>query len=85
MNEIMPFAAWMDLEIILLSKVEGKNNIVVFIMWNQHLTQMHIYETNTDLQDTEENKSLWLPRGRSGEGRKGWELGLADTNYYINI
>ena len=50
-NALMPFAAtWMDLEIIILSKVSqtGKDK---YYMWNlKYDTNEHIYETKTDSQ-----------------------------------
>ena len=52
MNEILPFAAiWMDLEMILLSKIsQTKNDKYHYItyMWNLNYdTNEHIYETQT--------------------------------------
>ena len=54
-NEIMPFAAiWMDLEIIILSKVSQKEKDkyhMISHMWNlKYDTNEHIYETETDSQ-----------------------------------
>ena len=54
-TEIMPFAAtWMDLEIVTLSEVSQKEKDKYHMMslicgiWN--MTQMNIYETQTDSQ-----------------------------------
>ena len=52
-NEIMPFAAtWMDLEIILLSKVSQKEKDkyhMISLLWNlKYDTNELIYETETD-------------------------------------
>ena len=51
-NEIMPFAAtWMDLEIIILSKIsqKEKDKYHITYMWNlKHDTNEHIHETKTD-------------------------------------
>ena len=64
-NEIMPFAAtWMDLEIIILSKVSQKEKDIPYdtsYMWNlKYDTDEHIYETETDSQT--ERTDWWLPR-----------------------
>ena len=82
----MPFVAtWMQLEIIILSKVSQKEK-------DKHLYHLYvepkiwrknepIYKTETD--SWAQKTGLWLPRGR-GEG-VGWSgiLGLLDANYYI--
>ena len=54
-NEIMPFAAtWMDLEIIILSKVSQRERQIPYditYMWNlKYDTNELIYETETDSQ-----------------------------------
>ena len=54
-NEIMPFAAtWMDLEIIILSKVSQKEKdkpYAITYMWNlKYDTNELIYERETDSQ-----------------------------------
>ena len=62
---------WMDLEIILLSKVRKRKKITydIIYMWNLTFdTNAHIYETNTDLQI--QRTDQWLPRGK-GLGREG--------------
>ena len=61
----MPFAAtWMDLEIIILSKVSQKEKDIPYdtsYMWNlKYDTDEHIYETETDSQT--ERTDWWLPR-----------------------
>ena len=54
-NEIMPFAAtWMDLEIILLSKLSQKEKDkyhMISLLWNlKYDTNELIYETKTESQ-----------------------------------
>ena len=54
-NEIMPFAAtWMDLEIIILSKVSQRERQIPYditYVWNlKYDTNELIYETETDSQ-----------------------------------
>ena len=53
-NEIMPFAAtWMNLEIIILSKVrqKEKDKYHMIYMWNlKYDTNEHIYQAKTDSQ-----------------------------------
>ena len=85
-NEIMSFAAtWMELEIIILSKVSQKEkdkyHMISLICRILNMTQVNFYEAETDSQTQRTN--LWLPRGR--EVAEGWSgsLGSADANYYI--
>ena len=83
-NEIMPFAAaWMELEIIILSEVSQKENdkycMMSLICGILNMTQMNLSTKQTHRQRTD----LWLLRGQGvGEGWSGI-LGLADANYYI--
>ena len=77
-NEIMPFAAaWMDLEIVILSEVSQKEKEIpcdTTYIWNlKYDTNELIYERETDSQTY--RTDLWLPRGRGvGEGRIGiWD------------
>ena len=51
-------------------------------MWNlKYDTNEHIYETERD--SPTERTDLWLPRGRSGGGVKGWvfEIGRCKLLY----
>ena len=68
----MPFAAtWMDLEIVILSKVksdrERQISYDITYMWNlkKNCTNELIYKTEivTDVEAI-----LWLPEGKGGEG-----------------
>ena len=73
----MPFAAtWMDLEIIILSKVSQKEKDILYdttYMWNlKYDTNELIYKTETDSQRTD----LWLLRGRGSGGGMDWEFGI---------
>ena len=70
-NEIMPFAAtWLDLEIIILSKVsqtEKKYHMILLICGGyKNDTNELIYKTETDSQTSKTN--LWLPKGESWRG-----------------
>jgi len=54
-NEIMPFAAaWMDLEIVILSEVNHTEKEIPYnttYIWNlKYNTNQHIYEMKTDSQ-----------------------------------
>ena len=65
-NEILSFAAaWVDLEIIILSKVsQTKTNIIwyhLYVESEKNDTNELIYETETDPQT--QRTDLWLPRG----------------------
>ena len=66
-NKIMPFAAtWMDLEIIILSKVsqKEKDKYHITYMWNlKYDTNQHIYETKTD-SDIENRLEVAKGKGR---------------------
>ena len=70
-NEIMPFAAtWMDLKIIVLSKVSQTKTNSQDIAYMQNLKNDAIelvYKTETDSQIQKTN--LWLPKGKGG-----WEI-----------
>ena len=88
-NEIMPFAAtWMDLEIIILSKVksdrERQISYDITYMWNlKKMIQMNLF---TKQKSTHRHRKQTY-----GYQRGSWEvegereirsLRLADTNYY---
>ena len=79
----MPFAAtWIDLEIIILSKISQKEKdkyrMLSLNMWNLKYDTNGTYLQNKNrLADTENR--LVVVKG------KGWigSVGLADANYYI--
>ena len=80
----MPFATtWVDLEIIILSKVIKRKTIAYDITYMQNLkygTNEPIYKTETDSQTQKQTC------GRQGkEDEEEWigGLGLADINYCI--
>ena len=71
-NEIMPFAAtWMDLEMIVLSKISQteKDNTMRYHLHaesKKNDTNEFIYKTETDSQT--QKRIFWLPKGkRDGE------------------
>ena len=72
-NEIMSFAAaWMDLEIIILSEVsrtqKDKYHMISLICGIlKNYTNELIYKTETDSQISKTN--LWLPKGKRSWGR----------------
>ena len=70
-NEIMPFAAtWMDLEIIILSKVRDKCHLISLICGIlRNDTNELIYKTETDSQT--ENK-LMVTKGKRKGGGINW-------------
>ena len=84
-NEIIPFTAtWIQLEILILSKLERERQILYDItyIWNlKYGINEPIYIKETDSQTWK--TGLCLSRGL-GEG-VGWTggLGLVDTNSYI--
>ena len=69
-NNIILFAVtWMQLEILMLCKLERKRQIpyAITYMWNlKHGTNEPIYETKTDSGTWKTH--LWLPRERHWEG-----------------
>ena len=69
-NEVMPFAAtWMDLEFIILSKLEEERQIPYDSsdMWNwKYDINEVIYKTETVLQIQKTN--LWLPKEKGDGG-----------------
>ena len=82
-NEILPFAAmWIDLVIIILSEVSHKEKdkcyMISLTFGIYTVTQMNLLTKQKQTQRSD----LWLPRV-GGEG--GWigNLGLEDTNHYI--
>ena len=79
-NEMMQFAAtWMDLEIIILSKVSQKEkdkyHMISLTCGIKNMMQMNlVYETETGSETW--RADMWLPRG-SGDGiRMHWEFGI---------
>ena len=83
-NEIMSFVAtWMDLEIIILSEVNQKEECDSTYMWNlKYGTNDPIYKTEVD--HGLESRLAFAGR-RWGEGRGGLmgSLGLVDADCYI--
>ena len=68
-NEITPFAAtWMDLEIIILSKVSESDRDTyhdISYMWNlKNNTNELLYKTDSQTKKTHS----WLPKGRDKVG-----------------
>ena len=77
----MPFAeTHMDLEGIMLSEISQTENgkycmSLVTCMWNlKYDTNKPICETETDSQT--QRADLWLPRGKEGSRRTGWQFGV---------
>ena len=83
-NEIFQFAAtWMDLEIIIPSKVSYIDKDILYIayIWNlKNNTNELIYKTETDSQTQKTN--LWLPK-RMGRDKLGVWDSYIYTLYYI--
>ena len=72
-NEIMPSAAtWMDLEIIVLSKIsqKEKDKYDITYMWNlkKKMIQMNLFTKQKWTHTHIENKNLWLPKGKGAGG-----------------
>ena len=72
----MPFAAtWMKLEIVILSKLDRKRQIlydIIYMWYLKNNTNESIYKTETDSQTQKTN--LWLPKGKGGRGNLGvWD------------
>ena len=81
-NEIMSFAAtWMDLEIIILSKVNQKERQMAYditYMWNlKYDTNQPLYKTKADSHMW--RTVLWLPARREGGRGKDWEFGISKS------
>ena len=71
----MPFAATrMDLEIIILSKVNQQGQIVqdIAYMWNlkKKMIQMNLY---TKQKETHRHRKTWLPKGERKEKLGVWD------------
>ena len=64
MNEIMPFAAtYMDLEIIILSEVRERQNIIYHLyVESKNDTNALTYKTETDPQTLKTHS--WIPKGK---------------------
>ena len=81
-NEIMPFAAaWLDLEIIILSEVsqtERDKYHMISLICESKIQHTWTYLQNRSRLSDIENR-LVVSKG------EGWigSMGLADTNYYI--
>ena len=75
----MPFAAtWMELGIIILSRVshKEKNKYYITYMWNvKYGMNEPIYKTETDSWIQRIN--LWLPRGMEGGRWMDWVFGVS--------
>ena len=68
-NEISFAAAWITLEIIILSEVnQGYLSFDIVYMWylRKKYTNEHIYKTEIDPQTWKTNS--WLPNGKGDEG-----------------
>ena len=68
----MPFAAtWMDLEIVILSKMSDREEEVSYnipYIWNLKRNDTHEFIHNTEKDSQTQRMNLWLPGGRM-EGR----------------
>ena len=85
-NEIMPFAAtWMDLEIIILSRVSQKEkdryHMISLICGIQIMTQMNL-STEQKQSHRYREQTCGCQWGGVEEGWIG-SMGLVDVNYYI--
>ena len=66
-NKIMPFAAtWMDIEIIILNKLEKDKYHMISLMWNLKIWYKWTYLQNRNRVTDVENK-LTVTRGERGE------------------
>ena len=83
----MPFAAtWIDLEMIILSKVSQSKIHNIIYMWKLKKmdTNELIYKTETDSQTSKIN--LWLPKGKGGGvGWGGGGLGVWDWHSHTVV
>ena len=81
----MPFAAtWMNLEIIILSKVrqKEKDKYHMIYMWNlKYDTNEHIYQAKTD---TDIENRLVVASGREGGGWGVWEKQMQTIIYRVD-
>ena len=85
-NEIIPFVAtWMDLEIIILSKVSQRKTNIISLTWGilKNGTNELIYKIETDAQTLKTD--LWLPKGKGGGKDKFRSLELTYIHYYIGL
>ena len=79
-NEVMPFVAtWMDLEIIILSKVSQKDkyHMISLIHGISNTTQTNISMNQKQIH--RQRTDLWFPMGKGGRGGgwKDWEFGIS--------
>ena len=75
-REIMPFAAtWMDLEMIILSEVNQKENV------KYHMISLYvdskIRHKSTYLQNKNTENKLVVAKGEEGRGGTFWEFGIS--------
>jgi len=75
-REIMPSAAtWMDLEMIILSEVNQKENV------KYHMISLYvdskIRHKSTHLQNKNTENKLVVSKGEEGRGGRFWELGIS--------
>ena len=82
----MPFAAtWMELEILILSEVnqkeEDKYHMISLLSGIRYMAQMNL-ATEQKIDSQTWRRDLWLPKAR---GQVGWtgSSWLVDANYYI--
>ena len=80
-NEVMPSAAtWMNLEIIILSKVSQRKTNT---MWYHLYVEPKIWHKWTYLWNRNRATDIEHSFVVAVVGGKDWELGLADANYYV--
>ena len=72
---------WMDLQIMLLSKISQKKTNTIWYTYMGNLkydTVEPIYETEKD--SVTQRRDLWLPVGRVSRGEKEREFGISRCN-----